>query len=532
MRPLLVAAGMAALCLSTTASGQTEPAPAQSPAPIESGALRALDAWTVGALARNQGGLPPALWAGSDPAFLGVLFDRLPATFESPAALALARRALASAGDAPVGDGRDEAARKRYAALGRLGMADELATMAAGAASADAAIAQYAAQAELARGRIQPACQRSRADGVGEPTPFLLRLRAFCAAAAGEAASADLALEVARSANAEDAWFRSAIGAIAAPPPRPIAARYESSLNASVSLAARLAPGAAPLTNASALALVTVARNEAAPAALRAQAAGLAFRRAILPLAAARAALRGGEAPAASLPALGQAVRQAEAAPGSLAAATAIAGALNGSANYMAFFAVARLFHDDIAALTAAPDAAGALAFTRAAIATGDMPLGARLADNAAQAGVEPRLLASAHAALAVGQRLNAEGAALAVGRRIDAAGPNARAAARDVTILSALGFPIDGAARAFLTANPPQGGRRVESGLLAAAQSAAQGRSIGETALIAAIAAAGGAGGLDADSLAALIRALRTAELDDAARGLAIEALNAGPPA
>ncbi|MGE0828404.1 MAG: hypothetical protein AB7O04_03520, partial [Hyphomonadaceae bacterium] len=234
----------------------------QSNAPIEMGALRQMDAWTVGAIARGQGALPETLWAGADPAFLGALFDRFPAAFTSPAALDLARRALASGAEAPAGDGAVDAARKRFEALGRIGFADELSTMAAGAALNDPRIAQFAAQAELARARVSDACQRARTGAAEEPPPFLLRLRAYCYAVGGEAAAADLALEVARAANAEDAWLRTAISALSTRPARLPAARFDTSLNASVSLAAQLPAGQNPLANSSALALLVVARTE------------------------------------------------------------------------------------------------------------------------------------------------------------------------------------------------------------------------------------------------------------------------------
>ncbi|MGE0044534.1 MAG: hypothetical protein AB7J28_15940 [Hyphomonadaceae bacterium] len=521
---------LAGAALAMTAAGAH--AQSQTPAPVEMGALSTLNAWTVGSIARNQGALPQTMWAESDAAQIGALMERLPDTFDSPAAFSLARRVLASAADAPDGEAGAEAARQRFEALGRIGLADDLATMAAGAgasALSDPSIAQFAAQAELARGRANDACQRARLVNAEAPPPFILRVRAFCAAAVGETAAADLALEVARSANAEDAWLRSAIGAMAAPPARAVPARYDTSLNASASLAARLTPGANPLNNSSTLALITVARSENAPAALRAQAAALAFRRGVLGVAPARAALMA-EGVTTGLSPLTVAARQAQATPGTLEAATAIAAALRQSSSYMDFFAAARLFRDDIAQLTAAPDHAAAINFARAAVAIGDMQLGARLAENAAAAGATQTQLAALSAALAIGARMNAEDAALVIPRRIEAGG-SARAVSRDVIILSAMGFPSNGAARAHLSANAAQGGRRADQGLLAALNAAAQAGATGEAALLAALICADGAGSLDADSLATVIRALRTADLADSARGIAIEALNAGAP-
>ncbi|MGH6951575.1 MAG: hypothetical protein ACREH4_11910, partial [Vitreimonas sp.] len=126
-------ARMAALAAAFTALSPL-PALAQSnlPQPVETQQLGALDVWSVSALTRGDGALAPDLWRNSDPAFLAALFDRLPANYESPAAQALARRVLFSGGEAPRGEDAVTAGRKRFEALGRMGAADELATMAAG----------------------------------------------------------------------------------------------------------------------------------------------------------------------------------------------------------------------------------------------------------------------------------------------------------------------------------------------------------------------------------------------------------------
>jgi hypothetical protein len=206
--------------------------------------------------------------------------------YDSPAALALARRVLFSGAEPPRGGDADAAARARFEALGKMGAADELAMMAAGAgaASTDVAIAQYAAQAELARGQRAQACTRGRNAAVSEQAPpFLLRLRAYCAAVGGDRAAADLALEMARAQNATDAWYTGAVAAAGgAPGARPPIAHYDNSLSVQLSVAGQLRPGPNPLANSSTLALVAVARSEQAPQPQRAQAAALAFRRGVI----------------------------------------------------------------------------------------------------------------------------------------------------------------------------------------------------------------------------------------------------------
>lgn len=531
------AVALAALLAAAPLAAHAQQQPSAMPRPIEGQALQELDAWSVSALSRANGALPADLWSRSDPAFLAVLFDRLPANFDSPATLALARRVLFSGGDAPRGDAQ-AAARKRFEALGRMGAADELGQMAAGSRSAlaDPLIAQYAAQAELARGRRQEACARGRAASVGEQAPpFLLRLRAFCAAAAGDRAAADLALELASAQNAADAWYTGAVAAAAgAPGARPPAARYDNSLTAQLSLAGNLRPGPNPLTNASTMALLALARADNAPQPQRAQAAWTAFRRGALTAQETRTILAATPAEITSaLPAAATALRQVSAGPGSLDAATAIAGVLRAATTPADFYAAARFFKDDIAALQSAPDQASALQFARAAIITGDAALAQRLLASARQGGVDEAALAPLDAALSILSGARGDQATIAMKRRIDAAGSSlARAAARDVAIMAALGAPVDGQVQAFLLANPPQGGARAESGAMLALTAATERGASGEGALLAA-AAAGEAGParLDAESVERIIRALRALGLQDDARRIAVEALLAGAP-
>lgn len=508
-----------------------------TPAPIETQELRQLDGWSVSALSRTNGALAPDLWTRSDPAVLAAVFDRLPATYESPAAMALARRVLFSGGEAPRGDSA-LAVRKRFEALGKIGAADELAMMAAGAGAtlSDPGVAMFAAQAELARGRRAEACARGRNANTGETPPaFFLRLRAFCAAAIGDRAAADLALELARTQSAADAWYTGAVAAAAgAPGARPPTARYDNSLATQLSLAAQLRPGPNALNDSSTLALVALARAENAPQPQRAQAAALAFRRGAIGAAEARAILAATPVEITSaLPPIAVALRQIQAAPGSLEAGAAIAGVLRSASSPADFYAAARFFQTDIAALPSAPDAAAAFLYARAALAIGDASVAQRLVASARQASVDEAALAPLDAALAVLIGARNEEGATAMQRRIDRGASQPRSAARDVAILAALGARMDGAAQAFLLANPPQGGARAESGAMLALMSAAERGAVGEGALLAVVAAGeGGPARLDTDSLDRIIRALRTLRLDEDAKRIAVEAILAGAPA
>jgi len=526
------------LALAAAFTMLTPVAHAQSnlPAPVEQGRLQALDGWSVSALSRADGALAPDLWARSDPAFVSAVFARLPAVYESPAMQNLARRVLFSGGEAPHG-AEVEHVRGRFEALGKMGAADELATLAAGAGATatDPAIAMFAAQAELARGRRAEACARGRSAAAGErPPPFLLRLRAYCAAVTGDRAAADLALELARAQNAADNWYTGAVAAAAgAAPARPPAANYDNSLSTQLSIAGQLRPGANALNNSSTLALVALARNENAPQPQRAQAAALAFRRGVISAQEARTILLATPTTVtAGLPSAVAALRQVQAAPGSVEAATAIAGVLRAASTPADFNAAARLFRADIVALQSAPDAAATLLFARAAITVGDIRNGQRLVASARQAGADEAMLAPLDAAIVALTGPRGENGAMALQRRIDAGASQARAASRDAVILAALGAPVSGTAQAFMLANPPQGGARADTGAMLGLASAVERGALGEGALLAVAAAGdGGPARLDAESLERLIRALRGLRLEEDARRIAAEAILAGSP-
>lgn len=508
------------------------------PVAIETQQLSELNAWSVSALSRADGALAPDLWTRSDPAFLASVLDRLPAVYDSPAMQNLARRVLLSGGDAPRGDAT-LAGRKRFEALGKMGAADELSVMAAGSGSAsnDLGIAMFAAQAELARGRRTEACARGRNVNAGEaPPPFILRLRAYCAAVTGDRAAADLALEVARSQNASDAWYTGAIAAAGgAPAARPPAARYDNSLSTQLSIAAHLRPGPNALNDSSTLALLALARSDQAPQPQRATAAALAYLRGALSPTETRTILRATPAEITSaLPLMVTVDRQVQAAaPGSLEAATAIASLLRRASSAAELARFGAFYKDEIAGFASAPDAASALLFARAAIAMGDVQVAQRLTASARAAGAEEAALAPLDAALLAMTGARGDSGTMAMRRRIDAAGASqARAAARDVAILAALGAPVDGGVQSFLIANPPQGGARAESGAMLALAASVERGAVGEGALLA-VAAAGqtGPARLDAESVERIIRALRGLHLEDDARRIAVEAILAGAP-
>jgi len=525
IRPVSVAAALALAAISFS------PAHAQ----IEQGSLAELDPWAVGALPRGEASPPRTLWRASDPAALVALYDRVPATIGSPAAARVLRMVLLAPGEAPAGD-NIVAARKRFEALARMGAGDEIALMVSGSGEAkrDAGIALYATQADLGRGRLREACNRSGTIQSETPSPFILRLRVLCFAEAGEKEAADLAYEVARTTAAADptlTWFQSAVAILnGAAPARPPVARYDTSLNAATSAAAKLRPPAQnALVNASVFALAIIARDENAPAGLRAQAAMKALRAQAISPDVARAAGRADSA-SRTPTALGLAMKEIDAATGAYAQALAIETVLKRSRPHGEFASMARLFAADIARLPIDPGTApAATTFTRAMLVAGDVRNAhawRRIADTVAG---DPAVLGILDAALTIARNDN-ENARFAAERRIETAGAGAPGlVARDLTAIEALGLSIGAAAPAYVQRTTPALGRKPDPALMAQLTTAAERGAAGETAIYAALAVGDGAEQLDAAALAHILRALRTVGFGEAARAIAVEALVGG---
>ncbi len=493
--------------------------------------LPTLDSWAANGLNRSEPALPQTLWIGSDASAIGAAFDRLERPLGSLAAQGLARRALLSPGATPFGNARD-AEVKRFAALARLGLVEALPGMVAGRLANDPLVAQFVAQAELAQAQTNAACARARAlQGDGLPA-FVLRLRAFCFAKAGDGTAAGLTLDLARGPNppapgAEERWWTQALSTLSgAGGPKP-AGRFGDVLTASVSLDAGLAPGANALSASSAQALIRLTRDGAAPPELRLGAASQALRFGLIDSAAAAAAIgpalaapppaKGRAAPA--LPALAQGFANVQIAGGDEDRTRALAASLRAAGGAGGHLAAARLYRNDLRRARAAPSEA-APAIARALLLLGDA--------SAARGWVEASAGARTEAAL--GAALAAAGLAdpaLAIARRVDSAANAAiaRRAARDIAALSALGAPLtDTAAAITLRADPAA--RRADPALLAQLVTASQNGAVGETVVLAAAALGEGAQTLDPASLTSIIQALRAIGLDADARMVAVEAI------
>ena len=503
--------------------------------------IKSFDPWEVGAATRAEGQLPNTLWKNSDAVAVGALFDKLTKPFDSPAANRLARAALLSPGSAPAGSdaASKEAVRKRFAALGRFGAAEEIGTMvsASPAALQDPSIAMFAAQGDLARGKTQDACRRAQAPS--NANDFFLRLRAFCFAAGGDSAAADLALDVARTSGVNDPWLFSALPVVNAPDAKTKpAAKYDNSLDTVVSLTGGFKPALKPLAGSSPLAMGALARSSATAPAIRVEAAVATMRVNALDAASARAALESGAAlkptKAAPVPMQVGAVKTVAAATESGARAAALEAALNGMLNFGDYVALARMFQSDLAALPKdVTTAAAGTAMARANLALGDYKSAAEWRNVVMQSATPPpaAITSALDAALVAAGQGNSETAKVVVERRISlASGLSLRRAARDVVILQALGVPAPAPAAGFLNTNQPAPATaKADQAALAKAVESSQRGAQGETAIYVAQALAAGADKVELDAVVTAIQALRAVNLMEAARIVAVEAMISG---
>ncbi|MBP2300451.1 hypothetical protein [Azospirillum picis] len=177
---------------------------------------------------RGPQGLGADPWRGIGRADLLPLIAALPVDTPSPAAKALERRLLLSAGSPAAGG---ESAPRRFGALrveklARIGDpagAAELAALLPAALAGDEAAARALTDAELVRGGID--CQRALERGKGFASSYWTKLALLCRARVGDRAGADQALAKLREGGRSDPFLPigEALAGAAPPPARALA---------------------------------------------------------------------------------------------------------------------------------------------------------------------------------------------------------------------------------------------------------------------------------------------------------------------
>jgi hypothetical protein len=461
--------------------GQPDAVAPPPPVPVQGEALNPLDLFAAG----RDTGLGQDLWRGASADLARSVIPPLGDHPLSPAAAALARRVLAASAAAPDGAGSDSdlaAARARVLlALGDAPTAALILDRTAGLANS-AALSQTAAEAALIDDEDDKACAIGEALSVGRDGAYWLRLRAYCQARAGKPA-AQLTMTLAEDADHDPAFARM-LPVIIAGAGDPGPASLHDGLDYAMSrrLKLDLAPAMADAPPAIALRLA-------------ADTAGL------------------GAAPPATAPVEADILAGLRKAKGVRAYATAARLALP---------AIAQLVQSK-ATLT------NPVQLATAALAAGDAQTAQAtrlgLADTVGT-GADPADLAILDAALAVAagkadpptlDRLIERGA-----RAGDASGRAQAAAA----LVLALGWPVDGQARAEF-AGFSIGRARASAATLLLLDSAAEQGVRGDVALLAlGVAEASGEAGPEPADRAALIRDLDRVGLKADAQGFALEGL------
>ena len=501
-----------------------EPAQAQ----VQVQPLAAPDLFSVGS---GTTGMPSDLWQGASAALARAVIPTLGAQPLSPAGADLARRLVATGGNAPDGAGDDLAlAAARVEALLRLGDAagaEAIADRTPNLAQAEG-LSRVDAEAALIRGEEDKACGIGDALAAGRDGAYWLRLRAYCQARAGQAAPAQLTLDLSVQ-QGRNPDFERLMGAMLASsdPGAPV---LDNGLN--YALSRRLLPAVWPqaLAGAPAPIAVVVARDATAPPAARLQAAARAARLG-LPAPDAYAVVnpvppdvagadQPGPAGEAALVAL------ANTAPDFAVKEGAVAALFKRAGNAGDFVALARLADPAMTQLIAAKAVLRQpVLFAVAAAAAGDASSAA-----AAQGQVRPEATTEDITTLSLlGALVAAAGGqsdpAAVEGLDHAPADRNGRTC-QSMALLAALGFPLSPQAR-FDLAGCDLGAQHAPPARLLALDLAARAGRAGDVALYVLMTAAeAGPAGLGVADRAAVVRALDQVGLKADARAFAVEGL------
>ncbi|MEZ5999834.1 hypothetical protein [Hyphomonas sp.] len=245
-------------------------------AQIEDSWLEQVDPWGISYLGEDEPALPTRMWRGARGEDLLALMQEARTKGLSPAEQILMRRLVLSGGRAPEGEEGNALLAERARIAFELGeaaaAAGQFAELKAPPPGVDAAA--MAADLNLVLGNEATACE-----ALNTPNPeseYWPRLRAVCAALAGNTSGAELAMEMAQAQGIEDNWLASAIFAMSGVAPTPPKAKFDSGIGFVMSNRAFLevTPDAVPADRADIAA--AMARRKLTPPDVRVKAAQIA----------------------------------------------------------------------------------------------------------------------------------------------------------------------------------------------------------------------------------------------------------------
>ena len=343
-------------------------------AQIEDSWLEQVDPWGISYLEDDEPALRTRMWRGARGEDLLALMQEARTKGLSPAEQMLMRRLALSAGQAPEGEDSDALLAERARIAFELGEAAAAAGQFAELESPDAAA--MAADLNLVLGNEATACGELSTPGLeGDYWP---KLRAVCAALAGNTSGAELAMEMAQAQGVEDSWLSAAIFALSGVAPKPPKAKFDSGIGFVMSNRAFLevTPDAVPQDRADIAA--AMARRKLTPPDARVKAAQVAAEAGLIDREEFRIAYNSALAADGFNPRtlLSEAkFADADGARSDAETAEAIAAALEeAQQNPARFAATASLLRDGMARLPLGPDTEDkALLFARASIAAGEL---------------------------------------------------------------------------------------------------------------------------------------------------------------
>jgi hypothetical protein len=155
--------------------------------------LGTVEAPAEGLLDSSSGGIGDNMWSGSAHGDIEALLPKLPLASSDSAVRALAKRLILTKAEAPTGTVKRPLITIRIEKLLDAGFIDEAAALAAsGILKDDPDFARVQANAILTAGRAADACGSLTATRDNSDGQFWLQLRAYCAAASGDATTAEL----------------------------------------------------------------------------------------------------------------------------------------------------------------------------------------------------------------------------------------------------------------------------------------------------------------------------------------------------
>jgi hypothetical protein len=164
---------------------------------VETSTLGAVDGSAAGVLDQSNGGFEANMWTGSSRDDVELLLSKAPLASPDSAVRSLARHVILSRADAPPGSFKRSLIAIRIEKLLNAGLIDDAGALAAAADSKDDIdLARVQANALLLAGRTNDICGEKTSARLSEGDLFWLQLRAYCAAASGDTATADLTRSV------------------------------------------------------------------------------------------------------------------------------------------------------------------------------------------------------------------------------------------------------------------------------------------------------------------------------------------------